>query len=393
MRKLIYFSDLPLTEPVEHHIFLDHLRSGGFDIEYWDHSAACGVKPDFPGVIQRPYVRKFSSTAELVARADKEARNGAIFLSLTSAPERFLGFLRILKKHNAPLFRFGICQVPLPATDLGKKIMANWRGLFVPKRLSIMAQNRLIALAKRLGIIKDYDIVFAAGQETARMYAPARIVPINQNYYDEYLAACPDPPKLVPGRYGVFLDDNLPYHYDWAYHGIKTIPAEPYYKSLNAFFSRLEQRYGLKIAIAAHPKSDYRTNPFEGRTILKGKTALLTFHAEFAITTISSSVGNAVLHRKPIVFIYTPEIIDRYAPLKIGPLQETSAEFLGCPRLNIDDERERSEFTFKPIDERRYDAYKYGFILSPESENRLTTDIFKDFIKNYRPLLAARVPA
>ena len=40
---------------------------------------------------------------------------------------------------------------------------------------------------------------------------------------------------------------------------------------MNSFFNMIENN-GLKVIIAAHPKSDYKINPFEGREIYKYKT-------------------------------------------------------------------------------------------------------------------------
>ena len=66
---------------------------------------------------------------------------------------------------------------------------------------------------------------------------------------------------------------------------------------MNSFFNMIENN-GLKVIIAAHPKSDYKINPFEGREIYKYKTNELVKNSTFTMAHMSSSINFSVLHNK-----------------------------------------------------------------------------------------------
>jgi len=394
VRKVVYFYDSPFTESLQRMFFLDDMAASGFTIEYWDLSAVYrrgALSASY--LLERPYVRRLSTRRELESRIAREASAGTIFLPCGSLDPRFFGLHRALTKHGAPLFAFAYGRVPVPKGTLSQKIVANADFLINPRKLAKFLSNRLVAGVRKLKLTKTYDVIFAAGQAAVSEVSAGgaatatgggkRVVPINAHYYDDFMALRGKSPRLVAGRYGVFLDDNLPYHPDIRYLGIEPVAPGPLYEAQNAFFDCLEKRYGFEIAIAAHPKSDYKINPFGGRRIFRHKTQELTEHCEFAITTVSTSLGYAVLYRKPLCLVTTRAIVAAYDSIKLDPLQKLWAEYLGAPRVHIDDERERREFAFGAVDAERYDAYKYDFIVSRGCEDKSSREIFKEFVRNY----------
>ncbi len=108
--------------------------------------------------------------------------------------------------------------------------------------------------------------------------------------------------------YGVFIDQNLPFHPEHLYCDIIRVTSpEDYYPVINSFFSRLEQECKCPIIIAAHPT----TNPesaelyFHGRKIVYGNTARLIRNARFVLTHDSTALNFALLFKKPLLFFTT----------------------------------------------------------------------------------------
>lgn len=130
---------------------------------------------------------------------------------------------------------------------------------------------------------------------------------INHPDYEQYLNIIKNPEKpLIEGRYVVFLDQCFPSH-----PSLKTenpdvdfeALAEPYYRSINGFFEKVEKRYDCKVVIAGHPIANYGINPFGGRPVFFFKTAELVYNSIAVILHCSFSISFPLLFNKPICFI------------------------------------------------------------------------------------------
>ena len=175
-------------------------------------------------------------------------------------------------------------------------------------------------------------------------------------------------------KYAVFLDLNMPYHSDLALDGLKTVVPSDYYRSLNRFFSIIEEQQGIKIVIVAHPKTNLNLDVFEGREVYRLITAEIVKDAKFVITHHSTSLNYAVLNMKVFLFI---QMKWKICMQTVGSKEIKSlANFIDAPVYNID--------KFKPVDKlsvnkpnlARYDEYKYSFLTSKEVENLSSSDIF-----------------
>jgi hypothetical protein len=117
--------------------------------------------------------------------------------------------------------------------------------------------------------------------------------------------------KLKSEKYIVFIDEYTPFHPDHFFRNVKppTTP-ETYYPILRSFFKYIEEETGLKVIIAAHPRSKYEEHPdyFGGREVIRGKTRDLVRGCEFVLTYYSASLNFAVLYKKPVIFITTNDL-------------------------------------------------------------------------------------
>jgi hypothetical protein len=125
--------------------------------------------------------------------------------------------------------------------------------------------------------------------------------------YDYYLTLRDE---LVDSKedYGVFIDQNLPFHPEHLYCDIIRVTSpEDYYPVLHSFFTRLEKEYKCPIIVAAHPTTDPNSADlyFNGRKIVYGNTARLIRNARFVLTHDSTALNFALLFKKPLIFFTT----------------------------------------------------------------------------------------
>lgn len=152
--------------------------------------------------------------------------------------------------------------------------------------------------------------------------------------FDFYLG-CREAVSASAAPYAVFLDEDMIYHSDYDYLGMKPPTTErAYYASMNDFFKTLENDIGLPVVVAAHPRSRYDLHPhlWNGRTVICAKTAQLVRDAAVVLCHQSTAISFAIMWRKPIIFLTTNELLSSY----VGPRIAFGSTLLGAPLLNVD---------------------------------------------------------
>jgi hypothetical protein len=202
---------------------------------------------------------------------------------------------------------------------------------------------------------------------TASNQFAAKVVPISLCDYDHYVKVRATGGRLVEGPYAVFLDINLPYQSDLAFCGYPQIDPVSYFRSLNRFFGLLEREYGTTVVSAAHPKADYDAATFEGRQVHRLVTAELARDADFVLAHTSTALSYAVLNVKPLVFVYTNEMVKAYRDTVIREMH-CYASYLDSPICNVDEITRGAQVAIAKVNLKRYERYKYNFLTTHESE-------------------------
>jgi len=182
----------------------------------------------------------------------------------------------------------------------------------------------------------------------------------------------------------IFLDDFLPFHPDFTMINEKApITPEEYYPKLCTFFSYLERNFGMRIIIAAHPRSTYEKLPdyFEGRPIIRGETAQLAKECSFVIVHASTSINFAILYQKPIIFLTMDAFNKNVGISRIGEIIENMASLLGKIPHNLDDPFSIDFDKEMEIQINAYEAYKNAYIKKEESKEEEMWQILADYIK------------
>ena len=228
----------------------------------------------------------------------------------------------------------------------------------------------------KFGLLKPVDIVFAAGEVLVKNQRfAAKVVPINFVDYDNFMRLRSGKRVVRDSPYAVFLDTNLPYQVDLGVLGLPTLNPQNYYFSLNRFFDLVESQCSVTVVIAAHPKSNYGTDTFNGRACVRDLTPELVRDAEFVITQTSTALSYAILNLKPAIFIYTDDMVSLYAETFMRQLHDISG-YLDAPLVNIDQLTAGSRIIIKAPNKERYECYKYDFLTTYESESTTTREIF-----------------
>lgn len=135
---------------------------------------------------------------------------------------------------------------------------------------------------------------------------------------------------------------------------------------MNELFDSLERTYDCRVVIAAHPVSmDYKLqNPFNGRNCYWGCTDSLVYYSFGVITHYSTANSFIALYTKPAIIAVSDEMkLLRKAAYRVSIAFH---EQLGWPIYNIDDSV--CDCHFDPVDEKKYNEYKYNYLTNKESE-------------------------
>jgi len=325
---------IPLTIKLKEDFYIQDLLLEGFEIEYWN------VSPILHSIelidsVDDQYVKKFDSYKVLKTELAKVNINKDLLVLQVTYNFQSLKLYRIAKKSKLIIAFFDRPGFTLNYNKKSTRIYL--RKLFNINMYTNYIKTIIALIARKFRYVNIYDIVFTAGTEAAARYSkPTCVIPINHYDYDNYIKNDLYMENLVSQKYAVFLDEYLPFHPDFGIVGLPTVSAEQYFKKINDFFSKVENELNLQIIIALHPKSNYRNNPFNGRHLIKYKTANLIKFADFVFSHASTSVSYCAIYKKPVYFIYFNDFESLYVDTLFLLLKALASDFNIKP-INIDD--------------------------------------------------------
>ena len=377
MEKIIFLSNTPLTKKDENDFYMQDIINTGISVEFVDISRIFLDVLTVYGSVNRDYVRNINSWDSLDLFLQKENHTATIFVPLINNYFSNKKVFRLLKKYNCTLILFQRDGMPIYRIGLIKEIKKWVRN---STKLNVIARRVFARIFKPVGFLEGYDAAFVSGHKAKSLFSKkSMVIGIHHFNYDLFLETKDKKSTLVGFKYGVFLDQFLPYHPDFHLDGTKTINPEAYYKSLNKFFDFLKNKFNFDIVIAAHPKSDYATNPFNGREIFVNKTCELVKDCELVVGHTSTSVNFAVLSEKPVLFTYTNDIRNLSKGFFFNSLQFIAGA-LNAAVYNMD-EIEENKVRIPRINLKLYRKYKYDYLVSKESEGQNSKDIVLSSLK------------
>jgi hypothetical protein len=377
----------PVTPRLFQDFFVEKLISEDIDVMFYDLTPIFHPKLKISGELKSASVAKFCTLKDFECRISTDDVKCTLYIPYFIYEYKVLSIYKILTKLKCKTAFMG--RGMLASTTLNEtyfqsairkfKSLLNWQFL-----VRSFAKIYSIELKKR-GYVNSFDYIFNAGTHghftcgTPFEINTAQIVPFNSTDYTRYLKSLNSSYKLDKVKYAVFIDEYLPYHPDVDMLGVKTVTPDDYYSSLNHFFSKLELELGLTIVVAAHPKSNYSVNPYEGRLLIKDHTEDLIRDCEFVIDHFSSAISYAVLNYKPILLIYTNGIQNVFPNLVEYARQLSS--ILQLSMVNVDDNVDVDISSSLKVDREKYTKYKYDYLTAGEAESAYDEDLFLQFLK------------
>lgn len=368
MKQVILFDHEPWTQ-TRKKIFFDLFESAGIPLKVFDVSNYLYKGYQINGSIENaPYLTKISNEKQLIETC-KTIKKGDIIILECFKRWNSRKIYKIIREKGAKLVKlelYGNSSLEKTKSDYLKRITLRRTPIIVKNRF----QNLRLKLYFKLHKINDkFDYVISSSSlDSPDFY-------INHPDYEKYKYG--DTAKPMDGAYFVFCDIFFPLHPDIIYfERVKHLPdASKYRAALKVFFDSIEEKYGIPVVIAAHPKSDYSGEEFGGRRIIKYQTENLIRHSVGVIMHLSNSVSFALLNDKPILFIATDDL------MKTGNIKAQfklmAEDTLGLNILNIDHEISDEALKFHKVKDELRKDYIYTFLTSEKSAGEKNTDNIK----------------
>lgn len=382
INKVIYIGYQPLTEKVREDFYFKNLIDNGYKVEYWDlteiYFGRFGNEE-----LDEEFIIKFNSYDQIKKNIKTLNIDNILFISNITFEYRSLKLYMLLSKYKCKTSFFARGALPSLTGDLKvMNLFLKLRKIFDKEKITRYLKNKWTFILKVNGFVSPHFIVFKAGEMGLQTVGLAnnveskksKIIEINSFDLEKY-KECLNIDKLIDSKYCVYLDDYLPFHPDFELLNIKTVEPIEFYDKLNHIFQVFEKKYNVEVVVAAHPKAiKYKeTDFFNGRKIFFNQTAQLTFHSEFLIVHCSTSISFAVLNKKSIISLTTNSLRETM-PYYYNFISDFS-KTLDTNLINIDDYNlDNLDIRESNID--KYLDFKYKYLTSKESENRLSSEIF-----------------
>src|SRR4030043_124369 len=375
--RILFLLDIPFNQPLFQRVGVELLLENGFDVAVWDLTNI--LYPDItknyqpPDPIDWPGCKIFSNKKVAL----EEMRN----LPSTTFIINFIGYSSksycVYRAISASQAGYAISMagaIPSPSMVTSKRER-------IPsylKRLGKVSAGKLVNYAAHYSFyrlpsawlgVKPASLILAGGKEFIVYPYPVNksteILWAHSLDYDLYLKEKNVPPSGRP--IAVFLDEYLPLHPDYIHAGIQApITADRYYPLLNRFFSLAERELGLKVVIAAHPRSHYEKprDYVEGRECVRGKTVQLVRQSQLVLCHWRTALSFANLFHRPVMFL-TSSDLDKS---RLGPWIRVMANWFGKTPICVDGDAIIDWAPELTIDRGHYEHYRQAYIKTEHSE-------------------------
>lgn len=360
--KLVIVKHSELVQRWLDYFCLDTLNEH-FDLEYWDCSDFVLPGFHFDKQIERDYVKKIHSNYEFWQNLRRLPKDTLISNDVHYNKTNYI-FHRLMS-HYFPRINYINFYANNPDRSEVKE---------EPDTQEYQIVRSFLQRAKHI-LYKSKFIMYAVKYLTHpnKKYREELFAPITYNMYQFHDISCaigekyhinhPDvetylkyrnTPDNGRGKYMVYIDQFFPIHPEFKEFNPSLDvenAAVAFYRSMNRFFDRVEKKYQCKIIIAAHPLSNFRGNPYNGREMVINRTAELVSQCSGVLMHSSNALSYAMLFRKPILMLVNAPI--ECAETYYNTIVNTSRKY-AIPMIDTDTEQEIDIHT---LDDESYRSY------------------------------------
>ena len=258
------------------------------------------------------------------------------------------------------------------------------------KKLFIFLRIKLFSFLKKIFRLKpNYFLVFGnkSIDEYNKLYKNQGTKLLLGNSYDYNLYLGHKKTYFINNTrkdYALFLESPTPFFKgDISLLGEELILEDPlkWEISFDNFCNFIEKKYNLDVYIANHPRVRHESqNPayYRGRTVLKEPLFSTSKNAKLLINKASTGIAYGVIHKIPIMFITSNDIMDKRPNVLTN--QNFLASHLDKITLNIDDDLKSkiNDDIFK-INYEKYSEYIKNFVTA-RKDRVLNSDIIKKIL-------------
>lgn len=297
MKKIVIIDHEPLTVRRRQIFYIDELRCAEFEVEFWDCSQYFYSGMFIADSLESDYLRKFDSLDMLRHALLEEDVQNTVFIVEAFDVWKNRKFFRLLADQGCYMVK----QEMYGNTTIGAlSLFTRLMNTSLPTLLSVL-WGRINGMRYRWYKLRygiRYSLMISSG-----FGADIRI---NHPDWEQARDIANDAQRIIDGEYVVFLDEYFPLHPDLKYFIDAKLPEySVYQRVMCSFFDAFEQRHGVRVVVAAHPKSEYGNEAFGGRQVIKYKTERLVRDASMVLMHGSASVSYAVIFDKPLALITT----------------------------------------------------------------------------------------
>ncbi len=377
IKRIIFFNYYPFNLRDYKRFGMELLQQNGFKVEVWDISSILIPNPhhDYGHIDDFNYQghRIFTDKVNLISALATLKNDDFIVMTILYNLE-VLWLYREVSRIAAKYASFIANAWPWP--NFGKKQFSVFfyfeklRNFFSDTKQKIL-KNIFGKIPFWLLGVKPTALLLAGGEITPlRWKQPSdrntETLWIHASDYDLYLQEKKS--DIDKSDTVVFLDEYFPFHPDFAYSGMKSpISAEKYYPLLNKVFDNIEKELGVKVIIAAHPRSQYEKHLdyFQGRQCIRDNTPSLIRDSRFVLAHYGAGLSFANLFNKPVLFL-------TYWEFEIcihGSFIKESAKWFGKKPISIDKDYNINWEYELNIDKDQYSKYKQVYIKTKQSQD------------------------
>lgn len=246
-----------------------------------------------------------------VEKVIRENFEGSIFIPMFNSYYDVKFIYQLFTKYNIRFGYINNANTELELKDICLRPKVSWKNSKLnPVHMYKAFYNRIF---RKMSNYKKAEFIVLGGIENAQMYIKAsecnsqtKVVTIHSWDYERFLNSKQYDNDGKP--YCVYLDTYLPFHPDLVTEtGLdvnETLKSE-LLQERDKIFEYIENKYGLEIIIAAHPRANYKDKGdiFKGRKIEYGMTAELVKGegAKLVLTDCSNSIFFAVMAKLPVI--------------------------------------------------------------------------------------------
>jgi hypothetical protein len=393
VKKIFFFSSSPITKKNYKRYHAKILRQNQFEVKFYDLSPIV-----FPLLYEN---RSLSDQPDSEDCFVLEKESEALQAIRSFGNDCFVIMVGYCQRESLKVFQ-ALSQTDIPyaviATETRPSGLGGYGGSLLTRIFFKLYNFRFNKLKKLFYKIKSTsalkvrppNICILGGEKslefnggTARVGDKTELLWTHSHDYNDYLERLED--EEADENIAVFIDTGSSmFLWDHFLPNRRTCTTvEKYYPSLCRFFDYVEKELGLKVIIAANPKSNHVEYPeyFGKRRTLRDQTHRLIKKSKLVISYLSSTLNYVILEKKPWILMTTEEYAkDRYYSWEI----KMEGVPLGKTPVNIDIEPYSIDWKKElVVNEELYLNYKQLYIKKEGSEEQNTWQVVANRLHDF----------